>query len=173
MPKQNPARNVRGFLFYIMQLPYTARRASLLRPLFLLFYTLPCSFYFLQWCWFCNIAVHACSISFTYIFSKGICQHGNAKQIFTFLLCPSAFLWPAQLRRSWFRCAFFRRFFLRPCLSRFLCIPRFRPLGRRFSVQQCFQRAAQNIGAAQNLDIAADTRQAAFIVPTSPQPSQH
>ena len=30
-----------------------------------------------------------------------------------FLLCPSAFLWPAQLRRSWSRCAFFRRFFLR------------------------------------------------------------
>ena len=26
---------------------------------------------------------------------------------------------------------------------------------------------------AQQLDIAADTRQAAFIVPTSPQPSQH
>lgn len=83
-----------------MQRPHTARRASLLKPLFLLFYTLPCSFYFLQWHWFCNIAVHACSISFTYIFSKGICQHGNAKQIFTFLLCPSAFLWPVPLLLS-------------------------------------------------------------------------
>lgn len=105
--KRNPAQNVRGFFFYIMQRPHTARRASLLRPLLLLFYTLQCSFYFLQWCWFCNIAVHAC------IFSKGIYRHIYVKQIFIFLLCPSAFLWPAQLRQSWSRCAFFRRFFLR------------------------------------------------------------
>ena len=31
----------------------------------------------------------------------------------------------------------------------------------------------EQAGTAQDLDITADTRQAAFIVPTSPQPSQH
>lgn len=91
---------MRGFLFYIIQLPHTALRASLLRPLFLFFYTLWCSFYFMQWHWFCNTAVHACPISFTYIFSKGIYQHSNSKQIFIFLPALSAFLWPVPLLLS-------------------------------------------------------------------------